>query len=79
MIEDVSIFPTRTKGEVNLSLSGHIKYMVHIYDIAGNLVRSLTDVSGYHQINFDSLQKGLYVITITSMMGVKKVVKVIKE
>lgn len=79
MLEDVSIFPTRTSSEVNLSLSGNIKYMVHIYDIAGNLVRALTDVSGYHQVNFDNLHKGLYIITITSMMGVKKVVKVIKE
>ena len=79
MLEDVSLFPTKTTGEVTLSLSGNIKYMVHIYDITGKLVKSMADISGYQQLNFDCLSSGLYIVTITSMMGVKKVVKVIKE
>jgi hypothetical protein len=79
MIEDVSVYPTTTKSEVSISLSGNIKYMVHIYDITGTLVKSLNDVSGFQQLCLDNLRRGLYILTITSMMGVKKVVKVIKE
>ncbi|MFB6340111.1 T9SS type A sorting domain-containing protein [Saccharicrinis sp. FJH2] len=79
MNEDVSVYPTTTKGEVSISLSGNIKYMVHIYDITGSLVKSLSDVSGFQQLYLNNLHSGLYIVTITSMMGVKKVVKVIKE
>lgn len=79
MVEEVSIYPTRTRSELTLSLSEKINYMVHIYDISGNLVKLLNDVSGLKKLCLDNLHSGMYIVTVTSMMGVKKVVKVLKE
>lgn len=79
MNEEVDIFPVVTRNEVNLKLSGNIKYMVHVYDMNGRLVNAMCDVSGFQQMHLGDLNCGLYVMTVTSMMGVRKVVKIEKE
>ena len=73
LIHVIFIYPNPTTQEILIPGTGSIS--ATLYNSAGDKVM----VTGKREINLASLDKGLYVITVTDKQGNASVAKVLKE
>lgn len=73
MANNIKIYPAIARADEKLSLAGNIKYMVHNIDEHGNLSNCLSDEPSTLLLNVNKINEGVFLVTVTSMMGVFKV------
>lgn len=79
MKNNIQIYPAIARADEKMSIAGNIKYMVHNIDENGNLTDCLSDQPSSHLMNVNKMSEGVFFVTITSMMGVVRVVKPYKS
>ena len=75
----IKIYPNPANNILNLALQNTEIANVTLNDISGNLVLSKTLTGASNQLNIESLNSGVYLITIISQEGNKQTLKFIKE
>ncbi|MBF4515642.1 T9SS type A sorting domain-containing protein [Flavobacterium sp. ANB] len=73
----VTLYPTHTKGNVNITADNAIKY-IELFDVQGRILQTKIEDNNSTQLNISDKANGLYFIRITTEKG-SKVEKVIKE
>ena len=59
-----AIYPNPTKGNINIQLAEESN--INIYNAFGQIVRSMSQVSGSQQVDFSNAPKGMYYVQIQS-------------
>ena len=72
--EIINVFPNPTTGIVNVGINNMMssELNVNVYDLVGKLVYSSKETEKFFQLDLGSLEKGLYMIEVTSGTKVQK-------
>ena len=74
---DVFLWPSITSDDFNIAISGDSFYSIRIYNIAGMLMRSYTDLRFQNTIDVSLFPKGTYIIVVYNR-DFRKSLKLIK-
>ena len=78
-IDDLSVYPNPTKGEVLFRYDSSYKSgNVYVYDLLGKLLMDY-DLSSSVSLNLNNFEKGIYFLHFNSKFGDPKVFKIIKK
>ena len=75
-LSSIRIFPNPSRGEFFISLNSSDKYLLHIYNVSGELVFTQAISSGSQKIDISTYPKGMYLLQISDGENVlnKKIV-----